>query len=118
MTLTTRLYTLLNGQLVGTDKFGNRYFRGKHTKKDGHEKRWVMFRGIAEPSKVPPEWHGWLHHTHDNPPLEHAPTKRYGWEKQHQPNLTGTKGAYVPPGHLLKGSKRAPATADYEAWEP
>lgn len=118
MTITTRLYTLLNGQLVGTDKFGNRYFRGKHTKKGAREKRWVLFRGIAEPSKVPPEWHGWLHHTHDNPPLEHAPTKRYGWEKQHLPNLTGTKNAYVPPGHLIKGGKRSPATADYEPWKP
>jgi len=118
MTLTTRLYTLLSGELVGKDRFGNRYYRGKKLRHDGREKRWVIFRGIAEPSKVPAEWHGWLHHTHDNVPLSQAPAKRYAWEKQHQPNLTGTKGAYVPPGHLLRGGKRDPATADYEAWKP
>lgn len=118
MTITTRLYTFFNGQLVGEDRFGNRYYKSRHTKRGAHEKRWVIYRGIAEPSKVPPDWHGWLHYTHDNVPLTRAPKKRYAWEKQHQPNLTGTKGAYVPPGHLLRGGERDKATADYEAWRP
>ena len=31
MTITTRLYTALFGEAVGTDSYGNRYFRRKNT---------------------------------------------------------------------------------------
>lgn len=125
MTITTRLYTMMFGQLVGTDQFGNRYYRRKG-KAGGtgsccdnrkHEKRWVMYKGIAEPSKVPAEWHGWLHYTLDQPPNARS-IAHYKWSKDHIPNLTGTPGAYLPPGHLLKGAERDPTTADYEAWRP
>ncbi|MDP6219258.1 MAG: NADH:ubiquinone oxidoreductase subunit NDUFA12, partial [Alphaproteobacteria bacterium] len=34
------------------------------------------------------------------------------------PNLTGTKFAHRPAGHVLKGGKRAAATGDYEPWSP
>src|SRR5262245_18168971 len=120
--ITTRLYTLLRGQLVGSDAFGNRYYRRRvntklGTDKRAKEKRRVIFKGKAEPSKVPAEWHGWLHYTHDKPPTERT-MRHYNWEKPHLPNLTGTKGAYVPPGHLLRGGQRDPSTADYEPWRP
>lgn len=115
---TTRVFTFFRGHPVGEDKFGNRYYKDRTPPRPGErEKRWVVFRGLAEPSKVPAEWHGWLHHTHDTLPLTHA-GKRHSWEKPHLPNLTGTPGAYVPPGHLRAGAKRSPATADYEAWKP
>ncbi|MDX1975299.1 MAG: NADH:ubiquinone oxidoreductase subunit NDUFA12 [Rickettsiales bacterium] len=118
MTMTTRLYTYFNGRLVGIDQFGNRYFRHKKNAPKGmREKRWVLYNGLAEPSKVPAEWHGWLHYTIEKPPTERTIT-HHKWEKTHQPNLTGTPGAYVPPGHLASGGQRAPATADYEAWKP
>jgi NADH:ubiquinone oxidoreductase subunit len=41
-----------------------------------------------------------------------------GFEKTHQPNLTGTDGAYRPSGCLAKGGARPPATGDYQAWKP
>jgi NADH:ubiquinone oxidoreductase subunit len=116
MTVTTRLYTFFHGQLVGEDQFGNRYYTEKKPK-DRRQTRWVMYKGLAEPSKVPPEWHGWLHYTLDTPPNELSIT-RHSWQKPHLPNLTGTKGAYVPPGHLLRGAQRAATTSDYEAWKP
>ena len=117
MTITTRLYTLFNGQLIGEDQFGNRYYSEKSKPKTRRQKRWVMYRGLAEPSKVPAEWHGWLHYTLEKPPTQRS-IKHHKWEKPHLPNLTGTKGAYVPPGHLLKGGQRDKTTADYEAWKP
>jgi NADH:ubiquinone oxidoreductase subunit len=40
------------------------------------------------------------------------------WQKPHEPNLTGTDLAYRPPGHVLKGGARAPASGDYEPWVP
>src|SRR5262245_56527415 len=116
MTIMTRLYTALRGKEIGADQFGNRYFTARAGRGE-REKRWVLYNGKAEASKVPPEWHGWLHHTHDLPPTQRSP-KHYDWEKQPLPNLTGTPNAYVPPGHLLRGGKRDAATADYEAWKP
>jgi len=41
-----------------------------------------------------------------------------GFEKTHQPNLTGTPDAYRPSGSLAKGGARPPATGDYQAWKP
>jgi NADH:ubiquinone oxidoreductase subunit len=123
MTIGTRLYTWLKGELVGTDQFGNRYYRekGKTSFKRGggrfsREKRWVIYQGVAEGSKVPPLWHAWLHHTTDNVP--DARRRRYPWEKEHEPNLTGTPLAYRPPGSVLRGGRRERATGDYEAWQP
>ena len=110
MTITTRLHTLFCGKLVGSDQFGNRYYTDRKQKK-----RWVIFKGKAEPTKVPPQWHGWLHYTLDKPLDTH---EQKSWQRPHVPNLTGTKGAYVPPGHLLRGGHRDVTTSDYEPWRP
>ena len=117
MTITTRLFNLFHGKQVGEDGFGNRYFTEKKSTKNRKPKRWVMYKGKAEPSKVPAEWHGWLHYTLDVPPSQRS-VAHHAWEKQHLPNLTGTAGAYLPPGHIAKGAQRAEATADYESWKP
>jgi NADH:ubiquinone oxidoreductase subunit len=117
MTLATRLFTWLKGDLVGTDAFGNRYFREKGAKSAKTERRWVLYKGVTEASKVAAEWHGWMHHTTDVPPTEAAPAV-LPWQKEHLPNLTGTELAYRPPGHLLKGGHRHKATGDYEPWQP
>ena len=116
-TLGTKLHTLLHGRYVGRDEFGNRYYEDRRTPaKAARRRRWVIYHGIAEPTKVPAHWHGWLHYTLNKPVLESA--HRYGWQKEHLPNLTGTASRYVPPGHITKGGKRSPATADYEPWRP
>ncbi len=113
--LTTALATILRGTPVGKDSFGNRYFR--KSQKSGREKRWVLYNGMPEPSKVPPEWHGWLHYTLDTPPTQQT-TKHHVWQKSGQPNLTGTKGAYLPAGHMARGGTHAPTIATYEPWTP
>ena len=80
-------------------------------------RRWVIYAGTVEASRVPPDWHGWLHHTVDEPPTAAAP-KTKPWEARHKPNLTGTADAYRPDGSLWKGARRPHATGDYEAWRP
>ena len=97
---------------MGTDDFGNRYYQNK-----GGSRRWVVYNGTVEASRVPPDWHGWLHHTYAEPPTK-APFQVRSFEKPHQPNLTGTEGAYKPGGSLSKGASRPPATGDYQAWKP
>lgn len=113
--LTTWVATRFVGRFVGKDNFGNRYY--KKGLKSGREKRWVLYNGMAEPSKVPPEWHGWLHYTLDAPPAERQ-VKAHVWQKSAQPNLSGTMGAYLPAGHVARGGKHAPTTAEYESWTP
>ncbi|WP_428247485.1 NADH:ubiquinone oxidoreductase subunit NDUFA12 [Ferrovibrio sp.] len=106
----TKLYTWWKGEAVGSDSFGNKYFR----ERSGGRRRWVIFNGRPEASKVPPEWHAWLHHTIDDAPV--AGVKKHVWEKEHLPNLTGTPYAYHPAGQ--GGGMRPKATGDYEAWKP
>jgi len=117
MSLGTLINTWLSGKFVGVDDYGNRYYKSNRGRLNGRERRWCLFRGAAEPSRVPPDWHAWLHHTVVEP-LTHVATEWPHWQKQHSPNLTGTAMAYRPAGHAYKGGRRAAATGDYQAWSP
>ena len=118
MSIGTLLYTWMNGRQVGADSFKNQYYEHKSKKRlDGKRIRWVLYSGIVEASKVPPEWHAWLHYIVDEVPSE-GDRPRFEWQKDHLPNLTGTRYAYRPPGHVLKGGRRGQATGDYEPWKP
>jgi len=111
--------TLTSGsKFVGRDQEGNRYYRAKPRKGYKRERRWALYKGAPDASRVPPEWHGWLHHQTDAIPSNDAPSFRRSWQKPPKPNMTGTMGAYRPPGHVLKGGQRDKATGDYEAWRP
>lgn len=107
------------GVFVGKDEFGSRYFEAKDASDsyDGRKRRWVIYEGYADASKVSPDWYGWLHYTFDAPPTE-EPLLRRAFEIEHQPNLTGTVWAWRPAGSLERSGDRAPATGDYEAWKP
>ncbi|TMV36558.1 NADH:ubiquinone oxidoreductase subunit NDUFA12, partial [Thioclava sp. BHET1] len=93
-TLNTQFWTWRNGVKVGEDDEGNTFYQTK----DG-KRRWVIFNGESEATRVGPEWHGWLHGTWDEPPTK-APLAHKSWEKPHLENLTGTPLAYVPPGSI------------------
>jgi NADH:ubiquinone oxidoreductase subunit len=108
-----KLLTWFKGERVGEDEFGNKYYREKGPE-SLKERRWVIYKGMAEASKVPAEWHGWLHHTTLVPPTIEQ-RERWPWEKNALPNLSGTPYAYHPPGW---GGKRNKVTGDYLAWEP
>ncbi len=104
-------------QLIGRDEQGNRYFEEREpSSSDGRKRRWVIYNGVAEGSRVPPDWHGWMHHTFDDPPTI-DPLRRQSWEKEHLPNMTGTPLAYRPPGSLARGEP-GEVGKTYEAWNP
>ena len=67
--------------------------------------------GYAEPTTIPPGWHGWMHYRTNTPPTEQEYAGR-SWEKAHQPNLTGTAAAYRPDGSLLSKGERPRVTGD------
>jgi NADH:ubiquinone oxidoreductase subunit len=118
-TIGTRFTIFKQGVFIGEDENGNRYYEARTNKGsyDARKRRWVIYKGYAEPSKISPDWHGWMHHTFDEPPTV-APLKRMSWEKDHQPNLTGTVNAWRPQGSIARGGERPSATGDYEAWKP
>lgn len=112
-----RLVVWRAGRPVGTDMAGNRYFEEKKARPGMKARRWVLFKGEPEATKVPPEWHGWLHYNMDAPIAADSPFNR-AWQKPHLPNPTGSVQAYRPPGHLFAGGQRDKATGDYQAWTP
>ncbi len=116
-TLHVRLFTWRRGEPVGEDRSGNRYFKERRPPPDRRERRWVLYNGEPEATRVPPEWFGWLHHNADAP-LPDDSRFHKPWVKEHQPNLSGTTKAYRPPGHTFQGGQRAAATGDYEPWTP
>lgn len=109
-TLGTQIYTWRKGQKVGEDPEGNVFYQTK----DG-KRRWVVYRGNIEASRVSPQWHGWLHHTFEQPPTE-DPLPMNAWEKPHLENKTGMPEAYSPLGSLR--GKRKDLTRDYIPWSP
>lgn len=113
--LGTKILSWWKGKLMGVDQFGNRYY-AERDGEPGNERRWVQYRGVIEASKVPPEWHGWLHKMTDELPPQ-TPPRRF-WQREHLPNLTGTGHAYRPVGDLQAKGKHAPATGEYQAWRP
>jgi NADH:ubiquinone oxidoreductase subunit len=103
---------------IGTDHWGNSYFEAAARKGYTRPRRWVLYKGDAEATKIPPEWHGWIHFQTNIVPSDTHPSYRRIWQTPHTPNQTGTANAYRPDGHLLAKGKRAKATGDYEAWTP
>ncbi len=109
-TLGTWLHVRRHGVQVGEDEQGNRFYQSR----DG-KRRWVIYNGEIEASRIAPEWHGWMHHTWDTTPAE-APLRHKAWEKPHLANLTGTPLAYAPPGSIRRAQPET--RRDYEAWQP
>ena len=88
-TLGTRIYTFFNGKFVGKDLKGNKYYQSKNGK------RWVIYKGEVDASKIPGEWYSWMHYMNNKIENLHE-LKKYNWQKEHQPNQTGTENSYHP----------------------
>ena len=89
-TFGTRLQTIFFGKFVGEDQFGNKYYENKKRKK-----RWVIYKGEIDATKIPVEWYSWMHFTSNKIEKKHT-LEKYDWQKPHQENLTGTDSAYYP----------------------
>jgi NADH:ubiquinone oxidoreductase subunit len=113
-TLSTLLHTRRRGKLMGVDGQGNCYYEDKHgASVNGKTRRWVLYNGDIETTRISPEWHGWMHYTVDETPDQAAYVKR-DWMKLGQINMTGTKDAHKP-----AGMADTTGYADgYDAWTP
>ena len=101
----TKIFLKL-AQFLGKDSYGNCYYESRNifTGVPKKPRRWVLYSGLVEGSKVPALWHGWLHGYQKDVPAQKTPLKN------HKPNLTGT-GAEKAKA-LEKQKKR------YHPWTP
>ena len=106
-TIGTFFYTIFTGKFRGKDNFGNKYYS------NSKGKRWVIYSQNVESSKIPPEWHSWIHFLRTNVPSNN--NKNFSWQKEHQENMTGTKKAYKPDGSLSSEFKKN--MKKYETWK-
>ena len=103
-TFGTFLKTLFFGKFVGTDEFGNKYY--KNTK----DERWVIYAKDVEATKITSDWFLWMHHTVNEIPSESP--KKFKWQKKHEQNLSGSIKAYKP-NKISKKNK----FKNYETWK-
>jgi NADH:ubiquinone oxidoreductase subunit len=103
-TIGTFLKTLFYGKLVGTDEFGNKYYKSKN------DERWVIYFSTIEATKITSDWYLWMHHTINEIPIDI--TKKYLWQKSHEVNLTGSSRSYKP-NNISKSDK----LKKYETWK-
>ena len=103
-TVGTFIYTILFGKFVGKDDLGNKYYQ---TKKG---KRFVIYNGEVDASKISSEWYSWMHFTSNKIENSHE-LKKFEWQKPHKPNLTGTNEAYSPKGNADAIKKK------YKPWK-
>lgn len=114
MSFTTRLIIFFKGRFIGSDSFGNKYYEEKMLARliGRQPKRWVIYKGMIEASKVPPEWHAWLHYRADQP----LQGQVYDWQKNHRPNVTGIQPFKRKKNNITYLNTKL--KKNYEPWKP
>jgi len=110
--------------LVGMDRFGNKYYEDWHH--DGrNSRRFVEYSDFQkwwpDAGKVPPEWHGWMHHQNDDAGNSgHHVDPFYKVDHIHYPS--GEPHYYRNPGHILNADKNTfmdlQKERKYIGWQP
>jgi len=88
------------GTLIGTDRFGNKYF--ENNDELPLRTRWVQYISKdPDAAQIEPGWHAWMSHNLDKPPSQDPSVayQRREWETSDAPptpNFTQSRGAYKP----------------------
>lgn len=115
MNIGTLIYTYFFCKYIDIDQFGNKYYIAKSADENGKYRRYVIYKGRTEASKIPPLWNAWLRFASDEIPLN---SKKYSWQKEFMPNLTGTENKYLPKGHLARKDGKVDYTKPhYKSWQ-
>jgi NADH dehydrogenase len=103
-TFGTFLKTLFFGKYVGSDQYGNKYYKSKKNE------RWVVYSKNIEATKITSDWYLWIHHTVDKIPdkkdIKHV------WQKTHLENQTGSDNSFKPTKIEKNSIKKK-----YETWK-
>ena len=103
-TFGTFLKTLFFGKFVGSDEYGNKYYKSKK------DERWVIYSNNIEATKITSDWYLWIHHTIDKIPDNKE--SKHSWQKKHLENQTGTNNSFKPVKINKNNIKKK-----YETWK-
>ena len=103
-TFGTFLKTLIFGKYVGSDQYGNKYYKSKNND------RWVVYSQNIEATKISSDWYLWMHHTIDKIP--DIKETKFSWQKKHLENQTGTSNSFKPVKIRKKTTEKK-----YETWK-
>ena len=107
-TLGTYLLTRCNGDLVGEDRFGNRYYRMKNARRLAHRATLGGVCGRRGRGRQPgAAGLAWLAQPHAaSGRRARIRSRSSGGKRSTSRNLSGSLAAYVPPGHERRGGRR------------
>ncbi len=100
MKFLVRIYLNFFGKKVGEDAYGNQYFETNRKDSFGRKKRFCLYNGKPEASKISPEWFPFMHYQIEAKDVLKNP-KQYKWQKPALPNLTLSDVKYLPKNHPL-----------------
>ena len=106
-TIGTKIYTKFFGNFVGTDEYGNNYFKSSNG-----TKRWVNYKGDCDASNISPAWHSWIHKTTDKVPLVENDNLSMSNSDDTYTEIK-KNGKYHP-----NNFKNDSIFNDYESWKP
>ena len=124
MKFLVRIYLKFRGTEVGEDQYGNKYFELKRVDSFGRKKRYCLYSGLVEASKIAPEWHPFMHYQIE---AKEVPKniRSYKWQKLALPDLTLSDVKYLPKNHPsfnenqnLYNSKGAGVPFKTKFWKP
>jgi NADH:ubiquinone oxidoreductase subunit len=104
MDILSKLFIRIFNQYEGEDAFGNKYYANP---KKG--KRFVVYNGMPEPSKISGAWYSWLHYVSDDKPR--GDELKHDWQKYNTPNVSGTI-------HKYQYTETKPKDSKYQSWQP
>ena len=100
MKFLVKIYLYFCGVKVGEDEYGNQFFELKRTDYLGRKKRYCLYNGIPEASKISPEWHPFMHYQIEAKDVK-TTFKQYKWQKSAVPDATLSQKKYLPRHHFL-----------------
>tara|TARA_B100001057_G_scaffold437649_1_gene469604 strand:- start:298 stop:651 length:354 start_codon:yes stop_codon:yes gene_type:complete len=105
-----KIYSNFFAKKMGSDEYGNIYYSksSKSVVNNFRERRWVIYKGEVEASKVPQEWNAWLHHSVNNIPDKRS--RKPKWIKKHIVNKPRNINEVILENKYQKKS--------YEIWKP
>ncbi len=106
MKFLVKIYLKFFATKVGEDEYGNEFFELKTTDYLGRKKRYCLYRGVVEASKISPEWHPFMHYQIEARDVK-STYKQYKWQKPFVPDTTLSSNKYLPKSHLLFDEKKS-----------
>jgi NADH:ubiquinone oxidoreductase subunit len=100
MKFLVRIYLHFFATKVGSDEYGNQFFELKTSDYLGRKKRYCLYNGYVEASKISPEWHPFMHYQIEAKAVKKT-FKQYKWQKPFVPDTTLSGSKFLPKNHLL-----------------